>query len=483
MDIWNVKETLFDRVNYYSSQLNFGLVYCEERMKSVNQFFSSKGQRQWFTDYCSSPGFIGQQIKTKVNQLAEDQKQWKAMERIATYLITPEYRNEQHEREFKSDREGRVLNTHRANNIRYLINRRVLHNGKNNVHQINDGLTILTNNKVKMLKLRESSLHGMAEKLGCQTEGKDSEIQRLQRNLIEKKIREKESLRRFKARTRLTPQDMQLKDVKQIQECIDMLGQKLGYSKYGYTPEDRRRIQENIIFHYGRSELFKLKQLYKQLSEQLYEVRDSLRGYIQFKRITSGSTVYNFESDTGYFADKYEHGKRAGEGDWIEISNNRIEFNNPSHIKNLLKHYPDLRDSLQFKFEHPLWSILFDFEALLEEVQPQLNQEEQQVLRLYCKGFTVHEIYVALKSSVVYHDEQPIRYAVEQKIPRLLAEAYLSGKEKYISRRNGYALKCCTGCSEWLVPSERNFSKDKRKKDGLQSKCKKCDAKRKMDKN
>ena len=247
-------------------------------------------------------------------------------------------------------------------------------------------------------------------------------------------------------------------ELKEVQIVIDYLSEKLGYGN-----KNKKEIREKLIKEIGISKVRKYEKLLGELKKEQKIMKEKLVGYIYFKRVTKGTSKITFENDTGYFNEV---------GDYVEVSNNKIDFKNKNHILQLLHHYSELKQFCWDKPDSEMYLILDELERLIQLA----NFEEyiKDILILRIDGYFYYEIREMLEKKYgICISEKEISNIFNDKIPKIIVDTYLKDRENWIyTYKVKGEYKKCSRCGE--IKLTKYFTKDEKRKDGFFPYCKSC---------
>ncbi|MFA6711143.1 MAG: hypothetical protein WCS33_00305 [Candidatus Caldatribacteriota bacterium] len=251
----------------------------------------------------------------------------------------------------------------------------------------------------------------------------------------------------LRARPTVTEQDV--KDIPELQ----------GYSDYIEAVKLLIDKEEN------EREKYKLRQILKEVRQDQLAAKLALQKPINFTRLTPTYSLINYYEDTGYGMDNYEY---------KQVSFNKIELSEPSHVSNLLKFYSDLRHHSYDDTQSDIRYILDTLDDLIEEAP--LNEHFRYILIRRIDGETYENIAFEL------HKEMGLRLSAGyvssiflNRIPDIISKYYLdSFEEWYFTFKTKGDYKTCTKCKKNFLRSDKYFRKDKKSRDGLSTVCKEC---------
>lgn len=418
----------------YQQELDFTKVYALDRLEHVNSVLSAVdgiSKDEWLQGYVSSNGFTEQQIKTKTDWLCEDEPFCQGLERIADYLIFPKFDNEQAE-----------------------------------IEKVKAKKEIITKTKARRSKNRE-------DLFGDTHDGN-------------KLLESQDVQKTYKVTTKqeVTSEDLEkYPPLQEMQKSIDALGVMLGYGK-DFSKEDREAIQNSIKEQHGNKYLFQLRKIYSELkSEQAY-MKERLCGTIYFKHLGAGDTgtVLTLDENTGYFleddfegvkVDKYDSKIEYQAGDYVSITENKIDFNKPEHVSAILSSYTSIKKACIDKPDSELWVILNTLEELIDATE--LTDVERRMIELKIEGLTFDVIAKILNKEGLAATKRRNLQTTYDMIPKKLVETHKQVHEDWLYTFKVKGLyKCCTSCGVNKLATTKYFSPQKRGKYGLKSICREC---------
>ena len=405
-------------------KLDYELEFAEDRNKLVKQILDDLDKDGLLTNYFSSAGYIKKQIKNKNSFLAETEPTSKLLARFAYYLDYPKYNN-------KDDKE----NDRNRKKEYYTLSSDKL---KNAPHK--EGLT-------EDIKIKENQIIDIDFKNG--TKKKDVNFRLVPKQTIAEKDR---------------------KEFWELDEyclLLEQLNKILGLEN-GISKEEREAIQKRIIENKGENYFRMLKRIRQELIKELPLIKDRLRGTIYFKKLEKGYPVYDLENDTGYVNEQ---------GEYVEVSENKIELNNPKHILAIIDNYSILKESCWDKIDSDLWYIIYEVENLIEKAD--LEPYEKDIIILKIDGLTGEDICKEInKKYNMTLTEDNLSRIYNTYIPKKIANTYDDLYEEWLyTYKVKGKYKKCRKCGEIkLISNDRYFGRDSRNKDGFKSICKKCDS-------
>lgn len=241
---------------------------------------------------------------------------------------------------------------------------------------------------------------------------------------------------------------------------------------------------------------YKAYQIRKWLADlrlQQYYLKDLFRPTLHFQRITSPAKSFpNFCADTGLWLEPDEwavrkrhpktwdpkqppfgQAKTRPDGKmWWRISENAIDYENPTHIAALLRNYVDLLKHCYERPDSETRALLWDLETYIEAAD--LTDMEQFILEsvvAHRQSFWVLEVleengYNLTNSQYTRQKNIAIPRKIAQAATRLRIEADL--------QHHRIATKKCSKCGKDLPLHPLWYSRSIDKPSGFCSQCKEC---------
>lgn len=400
-------------------KLDYKLEFAEDRTKLVHEILNQLDSDGTLSNYFSSEGFRMKQIKTKNNFLSESEPVSKLLMRFSFFIDFAKFDNQE-----------------------------------SKDWEVKDKLPTLSAYKFN----RKSDAIGLSE-----------EIQKINSKIIDFDFQNQ--ARKKDKNIRLVPkQTINAKDRREFSELdeyatfLEMLNETLGFVS-GTSKKEQLQIHQQIVQSYGDNYLRMLKRIRVELLKELPLIKDRIRGTIYFKKLDKGSPVYDLDCDTGYVNEQ---------GDYIEISENKIELNNPTHLFALMDNYAELKEGVWDKPDSDLWILLYEFEQLVEKSN--LEPYEKDILIYKIDKLTGEEICELINEKYEMElKESNLVRVYSEVIPKKLSNTYDDIYEEWLyTYRVKGEYKTCSKCGEVKLANEKYFSKKKDSKDGLHPYCKKC---------
>lgn len=232
----------------------------------------------------------------------------------------------------------------------------------------------------------------------------------------------------------------------------------------GYA-EMIEKLKEQIEVETNPKKQYKLKQVIKGLRQDQLAVKLIIQKPIVFTRLSPTTSKINYFENTGY---KNEENK------YHEVSLNKIQLSESSHIAGLLKYYSQLKHASYDDPQSDMKYILDVLDWLIEKAP--LNEHFRYILIRRIDGVTYENLSYEL------HKEMGLRLSAGyissiflNRIPDILSKYYLdSFEEWYYTFKAKGDYKKCNRCGKNYLRMNKYFRKDKKSPDGLSTICKEC---------
>lgn len=254
-------------------------------------------------------------------------------------------------------------------------------------------------------------------------------------------------------------------------------------------------------------EFYRKNHLLIKLRKEQYALKDSESELIRSHSFVGGSTPdICFTSDTGYVrdncvdilykewrADHYrkdfgeEWWKREQESiindfrekniwdwDWVEVSENYVDFTNPEHVYQTLELYSTLKENSYENLNSDLKFLIWELEDYIDKAN--LSKARFHILIRKIDKATNEKISEELQEmyGLCYSDNY-ISTIYKQMICDKIAKTAQMARDEWIFRNQPEKFKVCSTCGTKLLRDSRNFIKKQNSKDGLSARCKDCD--------
>lgn len=292
---------------------------------------------------------------------------------------------------------------------------------------------ILTDNRMTTVNKRESSLEGLTAKLENGEDGLYNMITN-DKNII------------LTPSVSITKQDLdEIQPLHQLREAITRLER--------VTAEGRTA--------------FILRKAIIEMRQDQYIIKNAYRKPIYFLRSMKGSTVYNWDKNTGYYNNN---------GDYVKVSDNALDLTDYRHVSALLCNYSLLKQKTEDELNNDIRWIIKDLENVINSFLPQKYPMYYDIMVWKIDGKSNTEIQKLLKEKYsTTHSQEYISSLFRNKIPKIIADAI---EEQYLNWYYTYKekgeWKTCSRCGETKLAHNRYFSKNKTAKSGFYSICKAC---------
>lgn len=255
-------------------------------------------------------------------------------------------------------------------------------------------------------------------------------------------------------------------------------------------------------------EYYRKNHLLIQLRKEQFALKDSEDTTIKCRGFhLSGPISANLVTDTGYIRDYYqefvyknfkaEHYKDSFGSEWyarqqeqlahdiisadpdlnwqwVEVSENQIDFRNSAHVYNFLELYSALVQSCDENLNCDLKFLIWELEGYIEKAN--LSEARQYILIRKIDKATNDQIRRELqeKFGLAYSDNY-ISTIYKQMICEKISKTAQLEHDNWIYRNQPEKFKVCSTCGRKLLRDSRNFIKKQNAKDGLSARCKMCD--------
>lgn len=287
--------------------------------------------------------------------------------------------------------------------------------------------------------------------------------------------------------------DAQIPGMKDLWNAIDRLAERV------------KELKEQKLLNL---EYYRKNHLLIQLRKEQFALKDSVSEQIQCHSFMGGERPgFCYTSDTGYardFNEEYEYKKWRAEHyrnqfgeewysrqqheldnwtvsedeslnwNWIEVSENKIDFTNPVHVYQVLEMYGTLKENSWENLNSDLKFLIWELEEYIEKAN--LNPARKYILVRKIDKVTNERISQELQElyGLTYSDNY-ISTIYKQMICDKIAKAAQLSLDEFIYRKQPEKFKVCSTCGEKLLRDPRNFIKKQNAKDGLSARCKVCD--------
>lgn len=408
-------------------KLDYDLKYADDRNNLVKKLLS---ENEWIYDLISTKKMMSNHIKSKNDFLTEDTEYGRIMDALADYIAHPKFRNKDEEEEFKKKQEE--------------IKQKKIN------EKISKKKDYFNKKKMESIKKKEKNIDSTYMM-------KDNKVNDFGTKKLQKKIFFKQTI---------TDQDIKdFKEIRELNNYILKVGKELGY-KQGLKGDQIKKLHQQIAKEKGRLYLKAAREAYRDLSSEILKIKEMLRGTIYFKRLEKSHTAYDFDNDTGYVNEK---------GEYILVSENKIELKKKEHLAALIKYYVDLKEKYKHKFNSSMWANLWVLDELIAESE--LAEDEKWILNLNRQDINQREI--AEECTKEFEKDYKQWYISSVLGNHIPSKVHKLSLDKYDDWLYTYKIKGkykkCTKCGEIkLISNNRYFSPDKRNADKFHSICRKC---------
>lgn len=281
--------------------------------------------------------------------------------------------------------------------------------------------------------------------------------------------------------------------MKELWEQIEKIDRKIKLAEGTIQPDSGETIPK-----LSSKDLYQLKHLLIELRKEQYTLKDTVYPEIQKQR-NYGSfweDPINFQLNYPVFpcGIMKEKNDPSFTKPWLitqsfaatciedqvrELSEkNKPYFNflDKEHIYQLCLNYYEIKDFAERVPSSPLAGLLWTLDFYIEKA----NLSEQQKLIVECKKRRLlnRDICQVLQEKLgIYHQENYVS-TIWNRVCGLIASAAELNYDEWCCRGYKEAWKTCSCCGETLLRDPRNFVRKCKAADGLTSRCKKCDSKK-----
>lgn len=212
---------------------------------------------------------------------------------------------------------------------------------------------------------------------------------------------------------------------------------------------------------------YRLKKWIIEMRQDQYIIKNAYRRPIFFLKTGKGSTVYNFEEDTGYYNE---------EGEYVEVSKNKLDLADYRHVSAIIANYSTLKQNSDEDLNSDMRWMIKDMEAVIDTALRQEHPMYYDIVIWKIDGKSNEEIQKLLKDKYdTSHSQEYISSLFRNKIPKIVAETYEEQTLlfNYTHKQKG-EWKTCTRCGQTKLAHNKYFSKNKTAKSGFYSICKEC---------
>lgn len=402
------------------SRLDPAIDTAEDRLRHLHGLLDSPDGRALLS-YFSSNRYIESQLKGKNDLLCENDYALLGLSKIADYLVFSEQTNNSLEHEYGIRKASSVINAS------YSGKKELLAGGGADI----DVLTKPSDGK-------------MTGRTGAS---------------------DKQKLFKAEAAQKVGKADIaNHRFLKNIDDELVRLSERLGF---GLSAERRLERQQGIREHYGKTGLYRLKRMYGDLKKDSVIIKDQLCGTIYFKRIVKSAAKIDYDADTGYFT-----GYRSG--DYVLVSENKLDFSNEKHIFHLLFYYGELHKAFHSKVNSDMYHLLLYIDELIARTAFEPYIEKLLVMKR--EGYDGEEIARTIQKLYgINWDKSKISRLFNRNIPRMLAETHRLSREEWLYTYKAKGIyKKCSKCRQNKLANESHFGKKADSKDGLHTICRHC---------
>lgn len=211
-------------------------------------------------------------------------------------------------------------------------------------------------------------------------------------------------------------------------------------------------------------EIKKIKHTIIEIGKDEVEIKRIMDGIIYFKRLIPDTTVYSFDSDTGY-VNEY--------GQYKKITENCVKFENKKHVESLLKHYATLKNAVEYDIDSDIKHIIW----VLDDFIKKCDFDEYMLYIIKCKADGISNKNVAQLVNSKYNKKltgRDVSRALSTMANKIKNEFLKNKKEWLLSKNKNTKYKRCSKCGKTKPLTRDFFSLNKISRDGYYSICKVC---------
>lgn len=172
--------------------------------------------------------------------------------------------------------------------------------------------------------------------------------------------------------------------------------------------------------------------------------------------------------------------------DWVEVSENCIDFTNPTHVYEFVERYMPLKEDCWEDLNCDLRYLIWEFEDYVEKAH--LSPDRFHILIRKIDRASNQRIIQELQEKFgLNYSDNYISTIYTHMICRDIAKAAQLSLDEWTYRDHPEKFKVCSTCGTKYLRDTRNFIKKQTSKDGLSARCKYCDKeirdRKKLEKN
>lgn len=158
-----------------------------------------------------------------------------------------------------------------------------------------------------------------------------------------------------------------------------------------------------------------------------------------------------------------------------------FNFLDKNHIYQLCLNYYDIKAQIEKIPDSPLHNLLWTLDFYVEKAN--LSPQQKLILEDKKKRFLNKEIVKHLENELGIHHQENYISTIWNKITEQIAAAADLNYDEWLAKDYAAAWKKCNCCNRMLLRDSRNFVRKSKAVDGLTNCCKRCDQKKRKNRN
>lgn len=249
---------------------------------------------------------------------------------------------------------------------------------------------------------------------------------------------------------KITKEDRQeLMNIQSLQDDIMLLRERISPDNEKYSSKDKQQM----------------KKMMGDMKRTQYDIKNAFRKPISFNNVDSGRPCYTFWDNTGYYDEN---------GEYVQISLNKIELSNYRHIYELLRYYGSIKEMVDDDIDSDWRYLLWELEYLIDKTP--LNDSERDVIVWKVDELDSKTIIDNMKEKYdLDMSVQTLSSMFTTRIPKAIVETYIEDRLDWVYTYKIKGLwKKCAKCNIVKLATNRYFANEPRGLLGLKGSCKKC---------